>query len=158
MSVSIRLIRDPEIESNDDVIYLSKGKNGIHVKYTDTVSHSVQRIILSEHNLAQYVMNITTMFLNDDAPFKKIQYNFPGYPTFLATSNTLTRDTQDAIRYAAVHAAQSWEKTNQTCDTCDSECDDMPPLVPLQPPNVKKTRLESKCSKDMWDDKYECHY
>jgi hypothetical protein len=126
-SVSINLIRNNSYCENsytDDMVTIMFKNDTIHVKYTDRQSNETTKhaLTLEKNGLAKYIKNIGYLFLTDTEPFTQIQFNFPGFPSYMLTREALKNtDTQDALMEIASMVNESWI----------SEDDVLPPLIPL---------------------------
>jgi hypothetical protein len=115
--ISIRLIRDGTSGPHeDDRIHITREDNNIKVTYMDggygaeNQRHQVtQKILLTHTALSNYIKNLGQLFLHDAQPFKEIQFNFPGFPCFLATYKTLkNEDLQDTLMEISNIVSESW--------------------------------------------------
>jgi len=109
-SVSIRLIRNDNAAS-DDLIIVKRDDDYISVKYTDRqCNHTVvNRLTLHSTGLSQYIQNMGYLFMRDTDPFRQMQFNFPGFPTFLTTRESISNiDTQNALMEIADIVNDSW--------------------------------------------------
>lgn len=125
--VSINLIRNNahHTESNtDDKVIITLKNDAIHVKYIDRQNNAVIRhyLTLEKNGLSKYIQNIGYLFLTDTEPFTQIQFNFPGFPTYMLTQQALKNtETQDSLMEIAQMVNDSWL----------IEDDTLPPLIPL---------------------------
>ena len=108
--ISIFLLRKDTISPHtDDVITIRRQDNNILVKYTDNADKSLQNLVLTDTSLSTYIRNLGHLFLSDTEPFEKIQFNFPGFPCFMATQKSLKdTDTQEALAEIADIVSDSW--------------------------------------------------
>ena len=108
--VSIRLIRDATDSSRDDQVKVYRENNNIHVKYTDREVGSavVTDLVLVTTGLSGYVESLLEFFVNDEQPFKQIQFNFPGFPMLLASRDSLTSEFRKQIGTVAAIVCESW--------------------------------------------------
>lgn len=129
-SVTIFLIRTNS-NARDDYIKISRKDNNILVQYTDRQGNgqSKQKILLTNTGLSRYIQNLGHMFLSDTEPFWKMQFNFPGFPSFMVTRKSLqVVDTQSAVMEVADIVSESWfadYPSGVTCGDCarDDEYD-----------------------------------
>jgi hypothetical protein len=111
--ISIRLIReDNNGPHEDDRIHITRVDNNIEVTYIDGNQRgkkTTQNIVLTHTALSTYIKNLGLMFLHDIEPFVQIQFNFPGFPCFLATRKSLkNEDLQDTLMDIANMVSESW--------------------------------------------------
>lgn len=108
--VSIRLIRDSTDSSRDDQVKVYREDNNIHVKYVDRELGSAvtTHLNLVDTGLSGYVESLLDFFMNDEQPFKQIQFNFPGFPMLLASHDSLTADFRKKIGTVAAIVCESW--------------------------------------------------
>ena len=116
--ISILLIRDLNNKKPDDKILINPVANNILIRYSDNVtSNNVpakESILLENSYLSSYIKNIGYMFLTDTEPFESIQFNFPGFPTFLATRESLSDiDTQNNLVEIAELVRSAWFPTKK---------------------------------------------
>ena len=124
--LSIFLIRNPDVSSQDDRITVFKNGDGLLVKYYDGHSRKNYDLKMENDDLGSYVKNICKMFSTDEEPFAKMQLNFHGFPTYMMLPNTVTEETLSMLNKV------SWMVTDSFFPE-DEEDDDMPPLIPVQP-------------------------
>jgi hypothetical protein len=120
--LSIFLIRNPDVSSQDDRITVLKNGNGLLVKYYDGHSKKNYDLKMENDDLGSYVKNVCKMFSTDEEPFAKMQLNFHGFPTYMIVPNTVTEETLSMLNKV------SWMVTDSFFP--DEEDDDMPPLIP----------------------------
>ena len=111
--ITILLIRDVNNKKPDDTIVITPVANNVLIKYkdTNTVNDVPMKdyIILENSYLSSYIKNVGYMFLTDTEPFESIQFNFPGFPTFLATRESLSDiDTQNNLVEIAELVRSAW--------------------------------------------------
>lgn len=124
-SVHVRIIRDSENKSTDDKVRISSSNDGsIHVDYTDnsTTNASYQHLNLREISLGTYVRELLILLSKDDEPFHMIQFDFPGFPSFVFRRETIKKDK--VLRKTLFRVA------NMISICWASE--QLPPLVPLE--------------------------
>jgi hypothetical protein len=151
-SVSIYLIRNnsyPDKSQTDDKAIITFNNDSLDVKYIDrqcnkTTEHCLH---LEKNGLAKYVKNIGYLFLTDTEPFTQIQFNFPGFPSYMLTREALKNtDTQDALMEIASMVNESWI----------NEDDALPPLISLPRGNTASRPLPRHEYYD--DEPYSGHY
>jgi hypothetical protein len=122
--ISIRLIRDGTSGPHeDDRIHITREDNNIKVTYMDYErgvenqrQQVTQKILLTHTALDSYIKNLGQLFLHDTQPFKQIQFNFPGFPCFLATRKTLKdTDLQDTLMEISNIVSESWFADYSCC-------------------------------------------
>lgn len=110
--MSVYLIRKNTIGSHaDDKIHIMRKDNNILVQYRDSNEGkpSRQDLLLTNTSLGTYIRNLGYLFLVDTEPFESIQFNFPGFPTFMATRQSLSETTtQEALVEIADIVSESW--------------------------------------------------
>ena len=111
--ITILLIRDVNNKKPDDTIVITPVANNVLIKYkdTNTVNDVPMKdyIILENSYLSSYIKNVGYMFLTDTEPFESIQFNFPGFPAFLATRESLSNiDTQNTLVEIADLVRSAW--------------------------------------------------
>jgi len=132
-SVSIILIRNLSGNSSylpDDKVVIKREDSNIRVEYTCTEGQKKthQSLLLTHTGMSRYVQNLGHLFLHDtvgDEPFTHIQFNFPGFPCFLCSRETLQLiATQDALMEIADIVSESWfADLPEGCDCTDHDCD-----------------------------------
>jgi hypothetical protein len=132
-SVSIILIRNLSGTSSylpDDKVVLRREDNNIRVEYTCTEGQkkTQQSLLLTHTGMSRYVENLGHLFLHDtvaDEPFTHIQFNFPGFPCFLCSRESLQLlATQGALMEIADIVSESWfADLPEGCDCTDNDCD-----------------------------------
>jgi hypothetical protein len=81
---SVYLIRADGAESTDDRIYIrSVSENLLSATYHDKDVTKPYTLYMDIDELDRYITSIADIFTADTDPFKKIQFNFNGYPTFI---------------------------------------------------------------------------
>jgi hypothetical protein len=112
--VSVRLIRDLN-PSFDDLVIIKRSVNNIVVTYTDNSAKNIchpamkETLTLTSTDLGRYIQNLGYLFMDDKDPFKEMQVNFPGFPTFLMTRESIKNvNTQEALVDIAKIVSESW--------------------------------------------------
>jgi len=111
-TISVYLIRKNTPGSHaDDKISIRRQDNNILVQYRDTTQgkHTREDLLLTNTSLGTYIRNLGYLFLVDTEPFESIQFNFPGFPAFMATRKSLAdTNTQEALVEVADIVSESW--------------------------------------------------
>ena len=124
--LSIFLIRNPNVSSQDDRITVFKNGDGLLVKYYDGHTKKSYDLKMENDDLGSYVKNVCRMFNTDVDPFVKMQLNFHGFPTYMMHPDTVNEETLSMLNKV------SWMVTDSFFPEEDED-DDMPPLIPVQP-------------------------
>ena len=132
MSVSVNLIRQSNnnVQKKDDIVLIKPQDNNIRVEYTDNQGgySSKQVLYIGKNDLGRYIRNLGHLFLSDVEPFIEVQFNFPGFPSFMTNQRSLKdTDTQDALMEIAELVSTSWFT------------EELPPLVPHESSNYSYT-------------------
>jgi hypothetical protein len=140
--LSIFLIRNPNVSSQDDRITVFKNGPGLLVKYYDGHTKKSYDLKMESDDLGSYVKNICRMFNTDTDPFAKMQLNFHGFPTYMMNQDTVTEETLSMLNKV------SWMVTDSFFPEEEDEEDyaDMPPLIPTQAtPAAQAAQRVSAC-------------
>lgn len=119
-----------------DTINVFRSDNNLRVKHYDHVNKKHYELLLTNTSLGHYVGTICKMFVADTDPFEQIQFNFHGFPTFMAKKHTLTQKLRHTIQDVADIVSEGFfsDVQREACDDCGCDAseseDDMPPLVP----------------------------
>lgn len=152
-SITINLIRESTSSTSsksDDVITIKRNNDNINVRYVDRQngSHSTQNLTLSNTGLKKYIQNLGHLFLTDTQPFTEIQFNFPGFPSYLLTQDALHHTpTQDSLMDIADIVNDSWFE-----DVASDTYADMPALIPLAKHNYYNNH--QYCAEDAYTSHY----
>lgn len=132
-SVSIILIRNLNGNNSrlpDDKVVLRREDNNIRVEYTcnEQNKRTHQSLLLTHTGMSRYVENLGHLFLHDtvtEEPFTHVQFNFPGFPCFLCSRESLQLlATQGALMEIADIVSESWfADLPEGCDCTDYDCD-----------------------------------
>lgn len=118
------LIRNTAVTSQDDKIIVRREDDVLYVKYYDSDSKKNYELNLGNAPLWTYVRNLCKMFETDTDPFKQLQLNFHGFPTYMMTTKTVTADTLAMLQDVCDIVGKSAEEDLYA---------DMPPLVHCRP-------------------------
>jgi hypothetical protein len=118
--LSAFLIRNTDVRGNDDRITVRRGDNGLLVKYYDAHTKKNYELNLGDSSLWSYVKNVCKMFNTDAEPFKLLQLNFHGFPTYMLNINTVNNDTMSMLK-----------DVSTMVDNSVDPYADMPPLIPF---------------------------
>lgn len=118
--LSAFLIRNTDVRGNDDRITVRRGDNGLLVKYYDAHTKKNYELNLGDSSLWSYVKNVCKMFNTDAEPFKLLQLNFHGFPTYMLNINTVNEDTMPMLK-----------EVSTMVDNSVDPYADMPPLIPF---------------------------
>jgi hypothetical protein len=138
-SVSIFLIRKETPQNSistqeDDTVSIRREDNNLRVTYNDKQNgiKTQASLLLTNTSLGAYIRNLGYLCMVDDEPFRSIQFNFPGFPSFMATPKSLKdTDTQAMLVEIANIVSESWfadhpSKGDMPCDgECECECGTM---------------------------------
>ena len=148
-AVSIFLIRKETPQNSistqeDDTVSIRREDNNLRVTYTDKQNgvKTQASLLLTNTSLGAYIRNLGYLCMVDDEPFRSIQFNFPGFPSFMATPKTLKdTDTQAMLVEIANIVSESWfaDHPSKGAMPCDGEC-------------------ECECGTKCKDEPYESHY
>jgi hypothetical protein len=114
------LIRNTAVTSEDDRITVCRQDDVLYVKYYDSHSKKNYELNLGNAPLWSYVRNLCKMFVTDMDPFKQLQLNFHGFPTYMMTTNSVTPDTLAMLQDVCEIVSKSAEEDLYA---------DMPPLI-----------------------------
>jgi hypothetical protein len=118
--LSAFVIRNTDVRGNDDRITVRRGDNGLLVKYYDAHAKKDYELNLGDSSLWSYVKNVCKMFNTDAEPFKLLQLNFNGFPTYMLNINTVNDDTMPMLK-----------EVSMMVDNSVDPYADMPPLIPF---------------------------
>lgn len=138
--VVIRLLRvgETQKEKNDDLIRITLEDANLRINYDYGDSNLRSTLLLTRTGLADYVDTLVKLVRSDNDPFASVQFEFPGYPTFLFTPARLQNpEVASQLRAAARDVHESWlanipdDASSTTYSSTDSEEEyaDMPPLI-----------------------------
>ena len=155
LSVFLSLASD---KTKYDKITVRRVNNNFVVYYYDADNKSNYTLTLTNTSLGEYVKTLCQLFLADNYPFADVQFNFLGFPTFLAKQETF-EDNERLVKTlvtAANIVSESIFADYPEGVYCEDEHehDDMPGLVSLNenyqyPPVGRATRGEPD-----WDRHY----
>lgn len=118
------LIRDTAFSKNDDRINVRREDNNLRVQYYDGITKKNYELLLTNTSLGTYVKHLCKLFNTDVEPFKTMQFNFIGFPTYLVNKNTLSKSVIYTLQDIAGIVVES-----AFADDPADLYDDMPPLV-----------------------------
>ena len=79
----------------DDKIVATLIDSEVHIVYTEYESENQVKkkyqLVLRKDQFVGYVKNLCVLFTTDTEPFRAFQLNFNGYPTYMASRNSMTR-------------------------------------------------------------------
>ena len=116
--------------SQYDRITVQRMNDNFVVTHHDADMKKSYTLTLTNTSLGEYVKTVCQLFTADADAFGDIQFNFHGFPTFLAKQKTFTKNP--SLIYTLVSAAnivsESLFADYPEGVYCD---DDMPPLIPI---------------------------
>jgi len=118
------LIRDPASSKNDDRIRVCREDNNLRVQYYDGETRKDYELLLTNTSLGTYVKHLCKLFNTDVEPFKTMQFNFIGFPTYLVNKDTLSKSVIYTLQDIAGIVVES-----AFADDPEDKYDDMPALV-----------------------------
>ena len=121
--VSAFLTRNFDDKSQDDTIHIKRVDDSFQVKYYDAIYGKTLTLLLSRYAFPTYVKQLCSLFVMDHIPFKQIQFNFHGYPTFMASQDTFQKNPELTATLAHIADVVS--------DSFFMD-DEMPPLIPIE--------------------------
>ena len=127
--LSVHLIRDSNNSQKDDRVTIRREDDNLRVIYSDRDAVNGERkyeLLLTNTSLGTYVRHLCNLFKTDEDPFDTMQFNFNGFPTYLAKRSTLTSKVVRMLEDMASIAVES-----EFADSPKDFYDDMPPLIPL---------------------------
>jgi len=136
--LSAFLIRNPEVNTQDDRITVFKNGDGLLVKYYDAHTKRNYELKMENDDLGAYVKNVCRMFSTDEEPFAKLQLNFHGFPTYMMLPNSVTEERLSMLNRI------SWMVTDSFFGEVE---DDLPPLLPIPQQRVSACEGNSGCTK-----------
>ena len=132
-AVSIFLIRKETPQNSistqdDDTVTIRREDNNLRVTYKDKQNgiYTQASLLLTNTSLGSYISNLGYLCMVDDEPFRSIQFNFPGFPSFMATPKSLKdTDTQAMLVDIANIVSESWfaDHPSKGAMPCDGECE-----------------------------------
>ena len=84
----------PKDNTKYDKITIRRVNNNFVVDYRDADSKDNYVLTLTNTSLGVYVKTLCQLFLADGDPFADIQFNFLGFPTFMAKHNTFQENSR----------------------------------------------------------------
>jgi hypothetical protein len=99
-NIMIRFLRKREKDGagTDDVLEIRKiEEDRVRATYNDKNDHSTYVKSLTYDQLHDYLFNVLWTVSVDEAPFKSVQFNIPGYPCMLITVPTLKKNLDDIM-------------------------------------------------------------
>ena len=118
------LIRDPASHKSDDRISVRRQDNNLRVQYYDGESKKEYELLLTNTSLGTYVKHLCKLFNTDVEPFKTMQFDFIGFPTYLVNKDTLSKSVIYTLQDIAGIVVES-----AFADDPEDKYDDMPELV-----------------------------
>ncbi len=141
--VTIRFLRDAQNskKATDDLIIVTREDNNLRVVMKDAYSQKNSNLLLTTTSLADYMDTLLKLARNDCDPYRSVQLDFPGYPSFLFSIARLQNpEVIQQVRAAARDVHESWlanlpaaaDDISTSCSSTDSEEEyaDMPALIP----------------------------
>ena len=122
--LSAFLTRNFDDNSQDDTIFVRRVDDVFQVKYYDAIYGKTLTLLLSRYAFPTYVKQLCSLFVMDHIPFKQIQFNFHGYPTFMASHDTFQKNPELTATLAQIADVVS--------DSFFMDDDEMPPLIPIE--------------------------
>lgn len=146
IALCVHLVRDSNNQSADDYVKIRRNGDKFLVIYHDSTSASKKdmELLLSRENLVVYIKNLCKLFLRDRVPFLEIQFNFLGFPTFLASHDTFNNDPKLLSTLTSIARLVS-----DSVFADDDDYADMPPLIPA---SSLKICLDSNGSRTITND------
>lgn len=147
LALCVHLVRDRNNQSQDDYVKIRRKGDNFLVNYHDPTSSSKNNmeLLLSQEDFVVYVKNLCKLFLWDRVPFLEIQFNFLGFPTFLASHDTFNKDPKLLSTLTTIARLVS----DSVFAEDDTDYDDMPPLIPA---SSLKICLDSNGSRTVTND------
>lgn len=129
LSVFLSLAKDT---TKFDTIKIRRVHNNFVVDYRDADSKANYVLTLTNTSLGAYVKTLCQLFLADNDPFADIQFNFQGFPTFMAKRHTFKENFNlvNTLETAANIVSESVFADYPEGVYCEHEDDEMPPLIP----------------------------
>jgi hypothetical protein len=124
--LNARLIRDSNRPEKDDRVTVRRQDNNLKVTYYDADAERKYELLLTNTSLGTYVRHLCCLFKTDIDPFDTIQFNFNGFPMYLAKRDSLTGKVARMLEDIAGIAVES-----EFADDPSDIYEDMPPLTPL---------------------------
>jgi len=146
LSVFLSLAKD---KKQFDKITVRRVDNNFVVKYYDADSKSNYNLTLTNTSLGEYVKTLCQLFQTDNYPFADVQFNFLGFPTFLANQETFKQNSNlvNTLTTAANIVSESVFADYPEGVYCED--DEMPPLIPQNNYIGRAARTETD-----WDRHY----
>jgi hypothetical protein len=91
LSVFLSLAKD---KTQFDKVTIRRVNNNFVVDYRDADSKDNYVLTLTNTSLGEYVKTLCQLFLADNDPFADIQFNFLGFPTFMAKRHTFQQNSR----------------------------------------------------------------
>jgi len=120
-------------KENDDALIVRRQDNNFLVTYNDAETKKYYKLILTNTSLGEYVKNLCYLYSTDCSPFAEIQFNFLGFPTYMATQSTFKNNkrlTSTLISIIADIVSESIFADYPEGVYCDN-ADDLPGLIPI---------------------------
>jgi hypothetical protein len=135
-----------------DSLTVRRVNNNFVVKYHDAASKSSYVLTLTNTSLGAYVKTLCQLFLADSDPFADIQFNFHGFPTFMAKRRTFTENSSLINTLVTTANIVSESIFADYPEGVYCEDDDMPGLVSHNEPVGRPYEPE------YYEPEYERHY
>ena len=126
----------PKDNTKYDKITIRRVNNNFVVDYRDADSKDNYVLTLTNTSLGVYVKTLCQLFLADNDPFADIQFNFLGFPTFMAKRHTFKENSQiikTLVTTANIVSESVFADYPEGvyCEDEDEEDNEMPGLVSL---------------------------
>lgn len=116
--ITIHLIRSLDSKSEDQKIRISKmyaGSSSVLVEVNDDKTKDRHGLILTQSSIVKYLRTLMQTLSLDKEPFEHIQFDFPGYPSFIFTIASLSKEShRRSVLSCAKIVQETWE-ANQAC-------------------------------------------
>jgi len=122
-SLSIRMIRNGADSTQDDKITIKRVDGNVLVDYYDarSKSNTSTKLLLTRTALSSYIKHLCVLFANDAEPYEEMQINYPGFPCFMVTQNTIVNIyTRETLLECANIVSESW--FSDFPEGCECEC------------------------------------
>ena len=137
IALSVILTRTSKKE-NDDSLFIRRQDNNFLVNYYDAETKKSYKLILTNTSLGEYVKNLCYLYTTDYSPFAEIQFNFLGFPTYMATQATFKNNKRLAATLVSIAdiVSESIFADYPEGVYCDNAVntdidDDLPGLIPI---------------------------
>jgi hypothetical protein len=130
-----------------DKIIVQRVNNNFVVNHYDAETKKTYTLTLSNTSLGEYVKTLCQLFVSDTDAFGDIQFNFHGFPSFMAKQKTFAKNIN--LCSTLVTAANIVSESFFADSPEDVYCDDMPPLVP-----INQSYIGRAPSSDEWERHY----